>query len=433
MNLKNVIIQQKDERDSLLQEKYVNRELLTLASKSLDNNLIKVIIGPRRAGKSVFAILLLKGKNFAYINFDDESLPKQKDYNEFMKTLFEVYGKFDYVLFDEIHNLPQWELFVEKLRRRKFNIILTGSNANLLSKDLASTLTGRHLTFEILPFSFKEVLAARSFGDITQERLALPEEKGIMLNILSSYMQNGGFPEIVVKKMETKPYLSNLFDSVLLKDIVKRYGIRHPHRLYDLALYLTSIFASQYSFTKSSHSLSFGSVHTIKDYVGYLEEAYLVTSIPRFSYKTKELLKAPRKIYAIDNGFIKAKAQLHSQNIGRLMEQLVFTNLWRSGYRPGEHLFYYKTKNQKEVDFVIKEEMKITALMQVSLEAESSELPVREATALAEAAKELRCKSMFVITWDKPGFHETKAGKVVLVPLWKFLTSDINQLAQNES
>ncbi|MCG2687150.1 AAA family ATPase [Candidatus Parcubacteria bacterium] len=161
--IKDIVLQHKLEKEKFLAQEYVPREQLAFGRKILDSNLIKVIMGPRRAGKSVFCFLLLKNKNFAYLNFDDENLLQIKNYDDILKALIEVYSKMDFIFFDEIQNLNNWELFVNRLQRRGYNIILTGSNAQLLNKEWGTALTGRHLPIEIFPFSFKEFLQVKNF------------------------------------------------------------------------------------------------------------------------------------------------------------------------------------------------------------------------------------------------------------------------------
>ena len=180
--LKATVSKQKQDRDRLLSLPYVERTKEKDAQKLMSSDLIKVILGPRRAGKSVFALMLLKAHNFAYFNFDDESLPGEEkiDLDELLSELKQVYGDTKYILFDEIQNLPNWELFVNRLHRSGYNLVLTGSNASLLSKELATHLTGRHIPIEILPFDFREILKARQH-EVSVDKLLLPDEKAKLL------------------------------------------------------------------------------------------------------------------------------------------------------------------------------------------------------------------------------------------------------------
>lgn len=420
--IKELIFQHKKEKESLLAGSYIEREKLSFGKKNLKSNLIKVIVGPRRAGKSVFAILLLKDKNFGYLNFDDENLLKIKNSDEIVKGIFEVYGKPEFILFDEIQNFENWELFVNKLQRRGYNLILTGSNAKLLSRELATVLTGRHIPIEIFPFSFKEFLKARNF-ELSKEEKFLPENKGEILNLLDQNIKIGGLPEIVVKDIEPKIYLETLFDSVLFKDVVKRYKIRFLQKIYDLAIYFLSNFAKEFSFTKIKNNLNFNSVNTVQNYSQYLKEGYLFFFLNRYSFKIKEEMKSPKKVYVIDNGFILAKSFQFSLDFGRLLENFVFNELLKRGWQPNQSLFYYKTRNQKEVDFLLKEGMKIEGLIQVCYKLEP-EIEKREIKGLLEASQELKCKNLLILTWDKKEIKRIKNVAITLKPVWQWLLED---------
>lgn len=418
--LKNIVLQHKLEKDKLSANEYIGREKLDFAIKFLDSDIIKIISGPRRAGKSVFSFLLLHDRNFAYINFDDEGLVKVKNTDDIVKTIFEVYPEAKYIFFDEIQNLNGWEIFANKLHRRGYNLILTGSNARLLSKELATNLTGRYVTVEIFTFSFAEFLSAQKYN-LKNEKIDTPEEKGRVLNYFETYLKDGGFPEVVIKKMEPEVYLETLFDAVLLKDVVKRYKIRYPQKIYDLATYLISNISCEFSFTKLKSILNFRSTHTVQNYLNYLEESYLFFVLNRFSFKAKEQIKAPKKIYLIDNGFIQAKAFQFSDNFGKLMENLAFIGILKKGYRQNLEVFYYKTKSGKEIDFVLKKTHEIEKLIQVCYQIDHFETKKREISALIEASKELNCDDLEIITWDKEEIEEIKGIKIKFIPLWKWL------------
>lgn len=420
--IKEIILQHKKEKEDLLSKHYISREKLPFAAKFIDTDLIKVISGPRRTGKSVFSLILLKDKNFAYLNFDDDKLLKIQDTDEILKGLFAVYDRPQFFFFDEIQNLKNWELFINKLHRRGYNLILTGSNARLLSKELSTLLTGRYVPIEIFPFNFKEYLKAKDF-QLQKETLILPETKGNLLNHLNGYLFHGGFPEITVKDIEVKPYLDALFDALLLKDVVRRYNVRFSQSIYDLCLYLIGNFSGEFSFTRLKNILGFNSVNTIQKYLYYIEEAYLILSLNRYSFKVKEQIKAPKKAYVVDNGFILAKSFQTSLNFGRLMENLVLGELLKRGQKLNENVFYYKTRNQKEVDFVIKEGLKVKSLIQVFYQSAAGDTEQREIKGLLEAGQELNCDELLIITWDQE--KEEKIGKktIKFIPLWRWLLS----------
>ena len=413
--MKEIVLSQKIERNELLGGRYVPREGLKNARENLQSNLIKVIIGPRRAGKSVFSIQMLEGVNFAYLNFDDERLASASDYDEILKAIRQVYGESKVILFDEIQNLPHWELFVNRLHRRGFNIIITGSNAYLLSRELSTHLTGRYVQFRIFPFSFSEFLRAKEF--VIDEALELKERQGLLLSHLDHYLDKGGYPEIVVKDLDAKNYLTTLFESILFKDIVKRYNVRYTKMLSDLAHYLITNHSNEFSYTKLKNILEFRSVHTVENYTKYLTEAFLTFSIDRFSFKLKEQMRSPKKVYGYDTGMINAIKFKTGRDIGRLMENLVAVEVMRRG---GE-FYYYRSVNGKEVDFVIKRGSKVDELIQVCYDINHHATRKRELTALAKTGKDLGCGHLIILTWDYEAEEKYSGEKVNFLPLWKWI------------
>lgn len=430
--LKDIVLKQKQEKELLLSFEYIERGKSHLAKRWLDSDLIKVVLGPRRAGKSVFSLMLLRGRQFMYFNFDDESLFGNNGLNadELMKELHLAYGETKTILFDEIQNFPNWELFVNRLQREGYNLILTGSNANLLSKELATALTGRHIPIEIMPFDFNEFLLAKNY-QIDQEFKRLPQNRGKILKLVEAYLFSGGFPEVVVKDIDSRGYLDVLFDSLLFKDVVKRHKVKFSSQIDNLGSYLINNFSNYYSLRRIQEILNFRSITTTEKYTRYLEEAYLIFSLRRYSPKAGERIKSPKKVYVVDNGFVIAKAVQHSPDFGRLMENSVFVELVKRGFQPNRNIFYYKTRNNREVDFVIKKEMTIDELIQVCYESENPDVEEREIKALIETSHELSVKGksapggkvrkLTVITWDTKKEERFKSKKIKFIPLWKWL------------
>lgn len=410
---KNIILKQKLEKERLVSLPYVTRSKINETNKWLKTDLIKVVLGPRRAGKSSFIFMLLSQKPFIYFNFDDEQINYLHfDHNLFMQELKSVYGDSPYIFFDEIQNLPNWELFVNRLHRAGHNLILTGSNAHLLSGELATALTGRHIPIEIMPFSFAEFLRAKQYQGDDSLRL---------LSYLDQFMTQGGYPEIVTKNFDLPEYLSTLFDSILFKDIIKRHKIRFAPQIDTLSNYLINQVSSLYSLRKIARTLNFKSSITLEKYLQYLINSYLVFSLSRYSYKSSSRLVSPRKIYAVDNGFITAKAISHSPNLGSLFENLVFLELVKRGFFPNRHLFYYQTRNGREIDFIIKESNAIVGLIQVSYSVTNFDVEKREAKALVEASEELNCKNLTIITWNEQRNIIFKGLQIKIIPLWQWL------------
>ncbi len=421
--VKNIISQQREERDFLLNQHYVNRIDESSIAEYLTTTLIKLITGPRRAGKSVLALQLLKGENFAYLNFDDDLLLKHFDENVVIQALNEIYGSFTYLLLDEIQNLPNWEMWVNKLYRRGVNLVITGSNAKLLSHEMASSLTGRYVPIPVFPFSFAEALRISEIATPLQTEQT-PVKMGSILNRLRTYMLDGGFPETVLNPGILKNYLSSLFDSILLKDILKRFSIRQSQQLYNLANYLLSNYTNQYSLNQLKTDLNFNSVATVQKFVGYLEEPYLFLNLTRYAAKIKTHNKSPKKSYIIDNGFIKARSFELSPNYGRLLENLVFVELLRRNYKPGLDLFYFRTRNNREIDFLLRRGHSVESLIQVCYDITSSKTLKRETDALVEASVELACTNLMLITWDKEGIIEKNKLKIQLIPAYKWLNTE---------
>lgn len=412
--MKTTILNQRAERDELLSRSYQQRHTRYDADELLQNPLIKLITGPRRVGKSVFALLMLQGKNFAYLNFDDNQLLENWDEDLAMSALDDVYPDYDFMLLDEIQNLQDWDLWVSKLYRRGKNLIITGSNANMLSSEMATVLTGRYLQIEMLPFSLDETMR---WKNITPDR---EEQAPQAIMLADDYMRNGGYPETIQARSITKSYLSTLFDSILLKDVAKRHNIRNTTDLYNLATYLLSNFCNPISANELAVELGLSSVTTTKKFCDYLKEPYLFFYLPRFNNKLKLMNKAPKKVYIVDNGYVQSTAFNLSENLGRLLENQVFVELMRRGYIPGQTLFYYRTRNDREIDFVTRKGAKVERLIQVCYDMTSEKTRKRELDALVETAGELRCDNLLVVTGSQEENIEWKDKEIRVIPVNKF-------------
>ncbi|MFH0971789.1 MAG: ATP-binding protein [Candidatus Micrarchaeota archaeon] len=413
---KDAIITQKRELESKWQEKYVER---SSKLKGLEADLIKVIIGPRRSGKSFFAMhALRKAGNFGYVNFDDERLAQIKDFDEIMEAVNSTYGNPKTLLLDEIQNVDKWELLANRLQRQRINLVITGSNSNLLSMELASHLTGRHLQILLFPFSFKEI------NELEKRDLTSAELSGMF----GKYMENGGYPEPYVKNVNRSDYLLTLFDAIIYKDIVKRFKIRNPIKVENTAIYLISNVAREFSYGSLAEAAGLGSTLTAQKYLGYLEGAFLLLTIRKYSPKAKETLSSNKKIYCIDNGFISAKALKSSPDFGRLLENVVAVELARQGMEGKGEVFYWKNAQQEEVDFLVKKGTKIERLIQVCFDVSNKKTKEREVRALLKASKELKCKELIVITEGYEGRETTEwfglKGEVKFIPAWKWLLEE---------
>ena len=400
----------------MLGRPYIERHTKYDKEQLLSNPLIKFISGPRRVGKSTYALLLLRGKNFAYLNFDDQLLLSRWDEGLVMRLLDDVYPNYDFLMLDEVQNLPAWDLWVSKLYRRGKNLIITGSNANMLSSEMATMLTGRYLPVEMLPFSLEETMAWHNI-DLNH----IQDEKRIEATALvDDYLRNGGYPETLAARSITQNYLATLFDSILLKDITKRHKVRKTTELYDLASFLLANFCNPVSASGLTSELNLSSTTTTQKFCQYLSEPFLFFFLPRFNNKLRLMLKANQKVYVIDNGFVNSTAFNLSANLGRLLENQVFVELLRRGYKPGQTLFYYRSANDKETNFVTRNGTKVEQLIQVCYSLESERTRKREMDSIMECANELHCENLVIVTKDEENTMEKNGHTIRVVPIVKF-------------
>lgn len=418
----NLVFRQKNELQRLISLPYIERLIPGDAQKWLDTGMVKVITGPRRAGKSVFALLMLKDRSFGYFNFDEEGLAAHNniDSDQLLKSIHVHYGETRTLFFDEIQNMPAWELFVNRLQREGYNLILTGSNSRLLSGELATALTGRHIPIAVYPFSFREFLTAKGM-QINPEGLKLATEMAAIQRFAEEYLNRGGFPELTMKNMDPGGYLRILFDSVLFKDIVKRFKVRHPEQIDTLGSYLMDNAASLFTNRRLAGLLGLKSDMTVEKYIRYLAETCLVFSLNRYSFKGSERLTAPRKIYSVDNGFILAKAIAHSTNRGHLLENMVFAELIKAGMEHNRNLFYYQTRNNREVDFILKQGSRVAELIQVVYTTTNIDTFDREIKSIVEASEELNVEKLTLITWNENKTVEKGSKTIQMVPAWEWM------------
>ena len=413
----NTIIQnQRKERDELLARHYLMRKSNTDVKTLLDNPMIKLITGPRRVGKSTYALLMLQGKSFAYLNFDDNLLLSAWDEELVMRTLDEVYPNYEFLLLDEVQNLKDWDVWVSKLYRRGKNLVITGSNAKMLSSEMATVLTGRYLQVEMLPFSLTETIEWKG-ANINSISNAKQAEA---VAIADDYLRNGGYPETIDMRSITRNYLSTLFDSIIWKDVAKRHNIRNITDLNNIALYLLSNFCNPLSANDIAKELSMTSVTTTRKFMDYLHEPYLFYYLPRFNNKLKLMKKAASKVYVIDNGFVAAKAFNLSENLGRLLENEVFVELLRQGYQVETSLFYYRSRNNREVDFVTRQGTHINQLIQVCYDMTSPKTEKREVSSLIECAGELKCNNLLIITNNEEREIHTDGYNIKVIPFIRY-------------
>lgn len=414
--MKTIIMNQRKERDELLSRPYLIRRSSQDSDVLLNSHLIKLITGPRRVGKSTYALLMLRDKNFAYLNFDSQPLLDAWDANLVLRMLDDVYPSYEYLLLDEVQNLDAWDLWVSELFRKGKNLVITGSNAKMLSSEMATVLTGKYLQIEMLPFSMEEYF---DWNKLDLHDLK-PEQQAEGKVLTDDYMRNGGYPEVVASRQLVRSYLDTLFDSIIWKDVAKRHNVRNITDLNNLAMYMISNFCNPLSANELSEELGFQSVNTTKKFMDYLHEPYLFYYLSRYNNKLKLMKKAPRKVYVVDNGFVTAKAFAVSENLGRLLENQVFVELVRRGYDTDKSMFFYRSRNDKEVDFVLRKGAHIERLVQVCYDMSSPKTEKREVDSIVECAEELGCSNLTIVTHEEERTLEKNGYTISVVPVSKF-------------
>ncbi|MCK4532843.1 ATP-binding protein [bacterium] len=416
--LKEVILEQKNIIDDI--DIGISRESLSQIEKYLKLPHSIIVSGIRRSGKSTLMSQIIKkfyGKNAVnYLNFEDERLINFElaDFNKLYELFIELFGEKKIFFFDEIQNVQNWEAFVRRMQDRKCKFFITGSNASLLSKELGTKLTGRSVTVELFPFSFKEFLSFKGYKFV-RNNLLLTQERGEIKKYFNEYIRKGSMPEYL--KYKDTIVLKKVYEDILYRDIVARYEIKEIKILRELSLYLLSNVGNLFSYNKLKSFFKLGSMNTIKSYIGYLEDSFLFFTVKGFSSSLKKQMVSPQKIYCIDNGLINTIAFRFSKDKGKFLENLVFGELKRRG----KEVYYYKTKNNLEVDFLIKEGIKIDTLIQVTQTLSGNKVREREIKALVLAMDELKLKKGLILTEDEEEEIKVKNKTITVIPVYKWL------------
>ena len=391
-----------------------------------------ILIGPRRAGKTYCMFIAIKGlsksvgrEKLLYINLEraDLGLLDYSDLNRMLETYREIYpGTRDGELrlfLDEIQNVKGWERFVRSCLDDGIKVFLTGSSSKLLSKEIATEMAGRSLSYAILPFSFREYLRARG---MEVRKYYSTNEEALVKKSLAEYVEWGGYPEAILYPEERERIIRDIFDTAILKDIEGRYKIRNTALLkaFVKALLTAKEFSINkfYNYTKGL-GISVGK-NTLYNYLEYLEEAFIVVAVRKFGRSYKKPGQSLPKIYFIDNGLLTANG---IEDRGRLVENIVLTELVRKGKEVG----YWKNSQGEEVDFVVVSRRKAGQLIQVSYDMSSPDTRAREVKALLKASEELRCNDLLIITMGEEGLEKAKGKAIKIVPLWKWLLRPIEK------
>ena len=364
----------------------------------LKSHLAQVVIGVRRSGKSTMCRKVLREANVkaAYVNFDDERLAKTQtsDLNNILEALYIVYGDFQYLFLDEVQNIEGWPLFVNRLLRQKMHLIVTGSNAKLLSNELTTHLTGRHHKITLFPFSFEEYARMRQLDT----QALTTKGQAVVKRELNTYLMNGGLPELLTEK-DSQGYIMALLEAIIKRDITLRFKVRYPEVLQRLATYLIDNFAQEYNATTIAELLGV-SDHTIDTYCGYLQEAFLLLVLKKFSYKSRERIR-DSKIYVIDNAFISNRTNTFStENLGWRLENAIYIELLHRASKRFADVFYYRDRTF-EIDFIVAKDGVVEELYQVCYDMTNEKTRKREVNSLLQGATKFHCSNLTILTFDE--------------------------------
>lgn len=352
-----------------------------------------IVSGLRRAGKSTLLAQMahkLGRDSFYYVNFEDDRFLgfQPDDANHLYRVLVETFGERKIFVIDEVQNIPGWEHFVRRFMDMDFKFFITGSNASLLSRELGTRLTGRYVPVELFPFSFSEYLQFRKEA-LPDLQCLTTAEKARLNNLLDAYLQSGGIPDAL--KYPELPLLRTLYDDVLYRDIATRYRLEAVTALKELAFYLMSNPSGMVSFNKLKDQFRLGSVNTIKSYIDYMENSWLVFTLNLYDFSVKRQQIAPKKVYCIDTGLSSTVGFGFSPNTGKLLENLVFLALRRQT----KEIYYCVTPGGYEVDFYLPEKRQ---LIQVARNLENHATREREIRALRDAATGMKVECALILS-----------------------------------
>lgn len=382
--------------------------------KYLKTKQITVISGIRRSGKSTLLKQFSRHyPSFYYLNFDDERLIdfSVADFQSLM-VVFQKLFPAKVILLDEIQNIPAWERFVRRIFEEGYKIFITGSNAKLLSSELATHLTGRYFKLELYPFSFKEYIGFHKVFSSVQTQMTSKKEAEI-LRFFDSYLQEGGFPEFVTSGQ--KEVVAQIFEDIIYRDLLARFKIREVKNFKLLVNYIFTNFTCEISYNAIKNTLGFKSATSVKNYIDYIQESYLAFEIFKYDYSLKKQYVSNKKMYVIDNGLRNAAAFSFSEDRGKLLENAVFLELKRRG----KNVYYYKDK--KECDFLIKEGMKIKQAIQVTRGLDNAKTEEREIAGLIAAMEEFKLKTGLIIAQNQEEERKIKGKLIKIIPVWKWL------------
>ena len=414
-----VLAEQQEEIKSYKPQKWVTRKEESLFE--FDTTMAQVVIGVRRSGKSTLChkVLLERGVRYGYVNFDDDRLAdlKTEDLNTVLSCVYQLYGTdVHYLVLDEIQDVDGWYLFVNRLLRTSLHIFVTGSNAKLLSGELATHLTGRYNEIHLYPFSFSEYCLYHQIDMQSITTKADAERKRAFMD----YIHDGGFPEMQGLRNK-RAYVQSLIEAILRKDIKKRFNIRNIESLRKLAHHLINNACQEVNYDELSELLGIAD-KTVKKYVDYLSQAFLVQLLTRHSFKSKERIRN-QKVYIVDTGLQGNRDNaLMPENIGWRLENIVFIELLRRCAQDFLDVYYHKpAPRAKEIDFVVCDQNKAVELIQVAYEIDSPKAYDRETSSLVKASDALSCSHLTLIAFSQTRDVEIEGKTIHIISALEWL------------
>ncbi|WP_340819679.1 ATP-binding protein [Methanolobus sp. WCC4] len=393
----------------------VKRELLE-EIKGRKSELITIVAGLRRVGKSTLMNEIRKDHlhESYFVNFDDERFFDFtiEDFQTMQELLIELYGERDIYFFDEIQNILGWERFVRRLHDNGKKVYVTGSNASMLSREMGTHLTGRHLSYSLYPYSFREFLHFKEYELPVPEALTTVE-KSTLKRHFNEYIEAGGIPEFVKNRDEL--YVKTLYENIIYRDIIARYNLKDEKPLKTTAYFAASNIAKEISYNNVRKLTGLSSATTIKEYFEYLENSYLAYLLPRFSTSLKTQVYSNKKVYFIDTAIAKILGFRTSEDYGRILENMVFMELKRRDL----DIYYHREK--KECDFVIRNGYNIAEAIQVTQSLENTDTRKREIEGLIEALETYNLSEGLILTDDTEDEMGIDGKKINVKPIWKWM------------
>lgn len=386
----------------------------------LDSHLAQVVIGVRRSGKSTLCYNALKSKNvnFAYVNFDDERFEDMQtsDLNTVLEVLYKIYGDFKYLFLDEIQNIEGWHLFVNRLLRQRMHIIVTGSNAKLLSGELATHLTGRNNQIELFPFSFADWCYCKG----VDVKLLTTKAEAERRAAFDEYLRQGGFPELLWEKHSNR-YVGKLVNAILKRDIEQRHKIKYTEAFERLTNHLMNVAPVTVVASSLARIVDLKSNHTVDNYVGFLKEAYLMLGLKKFSVKSSQRVRA-EKVYPIDVALMDGRQDaLAAENLGWRLETIVYVELLRRNRPIDRDIYYFANASGYEADFVVCRGNRVEEIYQVSYDISNEKTRQRELRGLLAASAETHCDNLYLITDFQREDVSLKGKQIHIVPAYEWL------------